>query len=175
MRAGALETSLMRLLAVLWLSMASGVALPVHAQTQTHEAAELAEDPLVEKRLLAISEELRCLVCQNESLAGSRAELANDLRREIRSMIKEGRSDDAIMQFMVDRYGDFVRYRPPMKATTYLLWFGPFVLFGGALIGLLVYLRQRSQKRELAGVVALTDSQRQQAARLLDGNQGEQA
>ena len=75
----------------------------------------MAEDPVVEQRLIVISEELRCLVCQNESLAGSRADLALDLRREIRTLIKAGKTDAEIMDFMVNRYGDFVRYRPPVK------------------------------------------------------------
>lgn len=113
----------------------------VHAD----EAAPLAEDPVVEKRLLAISEELRCLVCQNESLAGSRADLANDLRREIRTLIQDGRSDAEIMEFMVSRYGDFVRYRPPLKGTTLLLWFGPGLLFVAGLTALLLYLRRRDR------------------------------
>ena len=84
------------------------------------EAAPNAEDVVVEKRMVAISEELRCLVCQNESLSGSQADLAKDLRREIREQIARGRSDQEILDFMVGRYGDFVRYRPPLKGTTYL-------------------------------------------------------
>ena len=88
---------------------------------QANEAQPLAEDPVVEKRMVAISAELRCLVCQNESLAGSRADLALDLKREIRSLIKAGKSDAEIMDFMVSRYGDFVRYRPPVNPVTWLL------------------------------------------------------
>ena len=84
------------------------IAPPLHAK----EAAPLAQDEAAEKRLVEISSELRCLVCQNESLAGSNAELAQDLRREIRTMIQDGKSDGEIMNFMVSRYGDFVRYRP---------------------------------------------------------------
>ncbi|MBX3619035.1 MAG: cytochrome c-type biogenesis protein CcmH [Rhizobacter sp.] len=110
---------------------------------QANEAAPLAEDPAVEARLVHISEELRCLVCQNESLAGSRADLAMDLRREIRTMIKEGKTDQQIRDFLVDRYGDFVLYRPPVKPTTWLLWGGPFVLMIGGLIGLVGFLRRR--------------------------------
>ena len=91
------------------------------------EAAPLAQDEAVEKRMVVISEELRCLVCQNESLAASRADLAQDLRREIREQIGQGKSDAEILDFMVGRYGDFVRYRPPLKGTTLLLWFGPFL------------------------------------------------
>jgi cytochrome c-type biogenesis protein CcmH len=104
-----------------------------------------AEDEVTERRLLAISSELRCLVCQNESLAGSNAELANDLRREIRSLIRDGRSDAEIMEFMVSRYGDFVRYRPPLKGSTLLLWFGPGLLFVTGLTALVIYLRRRDQ------------------------------
>ena len=107
------------------------------------EAAPLAQDEATEKRLVAISSELRCLVCQNESLSGSNAELANDLRREIRAQIKDGKTDGEIRDFMVSRYGDFVLYRPPLKATTLLLWFGPGLLFVGGLLALIRYLRRR--------------------------------
>jgi len=109
------------------------------------DAAPLAEDPVMEQRLISISEEMRCLVCQNESLAGSRSDLANDLRREIRTLIQEGKSDDQIRTFMVDRYGDFVLYRPPVKPITWLLWIGPFVILVIGIAGLLMYLRRRNQ------------------------------
>jgi cytochrome c-type biogenesis protein CcmH len=138
---------------------------------QAREAAPLAEDVVVEKRMVAISEELRCLVCQNESLAGSHAELAQDLRREIRTLIKQDRTDAEIMDFMVSRYGDFVRYRPPMKASTYLLWFGPFLLLIGALIVLVAYLRRRSGSTEVAAEATLSAEERRQAEALL--KQGE--
>ncbi len=108
------------------------------------DAAPLAEDPLLEQRLISISEEMRCLVCQNESLAGSRSDLANDLRREIRTLIQEGKSDDQIRTFMVERYGDFVLYRPPVKPITWLLWIGPFVILVIGIVGLLSYLRRRN-------------------------------
>lgn len=130
-----------------------------------NEAAPLAEDPLTEKRLLAISEELRCLVCQNESLAGSRADLANDLRREIRSMIQAGKSDAEIMDFLVARYGDFVRYRPPVKSTTWLLWGGPFLLLLGGLGGLIIFLRQRAGN---ALASPLSAEEQRRAQQLLD-------
>lgn len=110
------------------------------------EAVPMAEDPVVEKRMLAISSELRCLVCQNESLAASRADLAVDLRNQIREQIGAGRSDKEIMDYMVARYGDFVRYRPPLKSTTVLLWFGPAVLFLAGFAGLILYLRRRSTR-----------------------------
>jgi cytochrome c-type biogenesis protein CcmH len=106
--------------------------------------AAVAADPVAEKRLQKLSEELRCLVCQNQTIADSNAELAQDLRREVRSMIKEGKSDKEIVDFMVTRYGDFVLYRPPVKGITLLLWGGPVGLM---LLGLFIlqrYLRRRT-------------------------------
>ena len=110
------------------------------------EAAPLAQDEAVEKRMVVISEELRCLVCQNESLAASRADLAQDLRREIREQIGQGKSDQQILDFMVGRYGDFVRYRPPLKGTTLFLWFGPFLLLVIGVAVLVIYLRRRGKR-----------------------------
>lgn len=128
------------------------------------EAAPLAEDPVVEQRLIAIAEELRCLVCQNESLAGSRADLALDLRREIRTLIKAGKTDAEIMDFMVSRYGDFVRYRPPVNPTTWMLWFGPFLLLIGAIV-VLVRMVRNSQRG--AEPKVLDAAQREKAQSLL--------
>ena len=135
------------------------------------EAAPLAEDEQVEKRLTLISEELRCLVCQNESLAGSRAELAQDLRREIREQIKQGRSDKEIMDFMVGRYGDFVRYRPPLKGSTFLLWFGPLLLVVAGVTALLLYLRRRA--RSLADAALSAEEQRKVDTLLKAASEGE--
>jgi len=115
------------------------------ASSYAKDAAPLADDPLTEQRLISISEEMRCLVCQNESLAGSRSDLANDLRREIRILIKEGKSDEQIRTFMVERYGDFVLYRPPVKPITWLLWIGPFLILLIGIGGLLTYLRKRDR------------------------------
>ena len=109
-----------------------------------NDAAPLADDPVTEQRLISISEEMRCLVCQNESLSGSRSDLANDLRREIRTLIREGKSDEQIRNFMVERYGDFVLYRPPVKPITWLLWIGPFVILIAGIAVLLTYLRRRN-------------------------------
>ncbi len=127
-------------------------------------ATPLAQDPVVEQRMLVISEELRCLVCQNESLAGSRADLAQDLRREIRSLINAGKTDAEIMDFMVSRYGDFVRYRPPVNPITWMLWFGPFLLLMGALGGL-IWMIKRGQRQTDAPT--LNAEQRKQAQALL--------
>lgn len=146
----------------IWLTLILALlcSLPAHAG----EALPLAEDPVVEQRLIAISEELRCLVCQNESLAGSRADLALDLRREIRSLIKANKTDQEIMEFMVSRYGDFVRYRPPVKPVTLLLWFGPFVLLIGAIV---VLVRMVRSSQRTAAPAALNPDQRAKAQSLL--------
>ena len=130
-----------------------------------NDAAPLADDPVTEQRLISISEEMRCLVCQNESLAGSRSDLANDLRREIRTLIKEGKSDDQIRSFMVERYGDFVLYRPPVKPITWLLWIGPFVILAIGIAVLLVYLRRHNT---LASNKALTAEDNQKIDELLN-------
>jgi cytochrome c-type biogenesis protein CcmH len=130
----------------LLLVVAMAAALTFGAASIAKEAVPMAQDEAVEQRMLVISEDLRCLVCQNESLAGSRAELAEDLRREIREMIRAGKSDREITDYLVNRYGDFVLYRPPLKPVTWLLWFGPFVLLLGALAGLAIYLRSRGRR-----------------------------
>ena len=130
-----------------WLLLIFAVFM-VSTATATDSATEaaIANDPVAEKRLQGLSEELRCLVCQNQNIADSNAELAQDLRREIRGMIKAGKSDKEIIDFMVARYGDFVLYRPPVKGITLLLWGGPIALM---LLGLLVlrsYLKKRARR-----------------------------
>ena len=129
------------------------------------DAVLLADDPVLEQRLISISEEMRCLVCQNESLAGSRSDLANDLRREIRTLIKEGKSDDQIRNFMVERYGDFVLYRPPVKPITWLLWIGPFIILLMGIVGLLTYLRRRN---DAVSTVVLSDDDNHRIDALLN-------
>jgi len=132
----------------------------VHAR----EAAPLVDDPIEEARLVHISQELRCLVCQNESLSSSRAELADDLRREVRDLIRANKSDQEIKDFLVSRYGDFVLYRPEVKPLTWVLWFGPFVVLLIAGIFLLVYLRQR---RATVQPQVLSDNERARVEQLL--------
>jgi cytochrome c-type biogenesis protein CcmH len=141
--------------------VAASSALPVG-----REAPLMAEDPKLEARLVDISQELRCMVCQNESLASSHAELADDLRNEVRELIRSGKSDQEVKDFLVSRYGDFVLYRPEVKPLTWVLWFGPFLLLAVAAIFLGVYLRQR---RALAAPVAMTDDERERAKQLLKG------
>jgi cytochrome c-type biogenesis protein CcmH len=135
--------------------------------TSAQIAQPLPEDPLTNKRAVHLAEELRCLVCQNQTIADSNAELAVDLRRQIREQIAQGRNDTQIIDYMVQRYGDFVLYRPPLKATTLFLWFGPPVLLVCGLVFLFLYLRSRRLRVELQ---PLSDSERREARALLDEN-----
>jgi cytochrome c-type biogenesis protein CcmH len=107
------------------------------------EAQPLAADPALEKKVYAITSELRCLVCQNQTIAESHADLAIDLKNQIRGMVKAGQTEDQIKKYMVHRYGDFVLYRPPLMKTTYLLWGGPFLLLVIGFTVLLFNLRRR--------------------------------
>ncbi len=117
-------------------------------------AVAATSDAVLDARLKKLDEELRCLVCQNQSLADSNAPLAQDLRREVRSLADAGKSDAQIKEFLVARYGDFVLYKPPVKATTWLLWFGPFLLLaGGAVVWWSVSRRRGRPVRETAGAV----------------------
>lgn len=133
------------------------------------EAVPAAEDPQVERRMVELSEDLRCLVCQNETIAASRADFANDLRREIREQIKADKTDKEIVDFLVARYGDFVLYRPPFKSTTLFLWAGPFIFLLIGATTLFVYLRRRRQQIEEP---VLTEQQRKQAEALLKESEG---
>lgn len=129
------------------------------------EAPPAAADPVLEARLHALSKDLRCLVCQNETLADSRADLAEDLRREIRAMMQAGKSDREITEFLVSRYGDFVLYRPPVKATTLLLWVGPFALLALGVAVWFVLMRRRAAR---APAAPLSVEEQRLAAALLD-------
>lgn len=130
----------------------------------------MAQDPALEARVMAIAEELRCLVCQNETIAASHADLAVDLRQQIRVQLGQGRTGEQILDFMVQRYGDFVLYRPPLKASTLLLWGGPFLLLVVATVGLVVQIRRR---RGDAQDPVLSDADSQRARKLLtDGVDG---
>ena len=109
------------------------------------EAAPATADPVLEAEVMRISSELRCLVCQNETIAASHADLAVDLRNQVRDMLKQGRNEAQIRQYMTDRYGDFVLYRPPLKSTTMVLWYGPAALLLGGAALLIFILRRRSR------------------------------
>jgi cytochrome c-type biogenesis protein CcmH len=128
------------------------------------DAQPASDDPALEQRLTRLSQELRCLVCQNETLADSRADLAEDLRREIREQMRAGKSDKEIVDFLTARYGQFILYKPQVTPTTYLLWFGPFVLL---LAGLAVLFRYIRQRRDLIPEKPLTSEERRRAEELL--------
>ena len=112
---------------------------------QAKDAAPAADDPVLEASVQRITAELRCLVCQNQTIADSHAELAVDLRRQVREMLVKGSSDKEIIDYMTARYGDFVLYRPPVRSNTALLWFGPPVLLVIGIGVLIVVLRRRSK------------------------------
>lgn len=107
------------------------------------EAPPMAEDPDIEQRLIRLANDLRCLVCQNESLAGSQSELAEGLRREIREQMRQGKEDHEVIAYLTERYGDFVLYRPPFKPVTWLLWLGPLLFLGIGIAAWYVVLRRR--------------------------------
>ena len=121
------------------------ISLALAAPARAKEAVPVASNPQIETRMMALAAELRCLVCQNQTIADSHADLAVDLRRQITEMLQRGQGEAEIMRYMTDRYGDFVLYNPPFKATTALLWAGPPLLLAGALAGLFVMLRRRQR------------------------------
>jgi len=136
-------------------------ALPVLAG----QAQPASDDPKLEARVLAIAEELRCLVCQNETIAASNADLAVDLRKQIRLKLQQGQSERQIIDFMVERYGEFVLFRPRFEARTLLLWLGPFALLAIALSLLVVNVRRR---RRAALASPWSEEQAQRARALLE-------
>lgn len=139
------------------------VGIVAHAQISTPPLPPASA--AIEARLKKLETELRCLVCQNQTLAESPANLAGDLRREIRVLAELGQSNDEIKQFLKSRYGDFVLYNPPVQTTTYLLWFGPFVLLlSGA--GLLIFMARRRQQP--VSVTTVDEATRRRASALLD-------
>lgn len=131
-----------------------------------HQAVSTFADPVLEARVLVIAEELRCLVCQNETIAASHADLAIDLRKQIRTKLLAGQSQQQILDFMADRYGDFVLYRPRLTASTLMLWAGPFALLLVAFTALAMNIKRR---RQSVVKVHLTPSEAERAARLLNG------
>ena len=149
----------LRLLALLLLFL-----LPSMVSAQVVVPDEPSDDPAVERRLAQLSHELRCLQCQNQTLAESPSSIAADLRREIRTQIKAGKSDQEIVAFLTQRYGDFILYRPRVKPITYLLWFGPFILLLGGLIVLFGYIRKR---RDAIAEKPLTAEERRRAEEML--------
>jgi cytochrome c-type biogenesis protein CcmH len=121
------------------------VILSMAGWVWAQEAQPASADPVLEKRVMTIAAELRCLVCQNQTIADSSAGLAVDLRNQVREMLRQGQSEREIIDYMTARYGDFVLYRPPVKGSTMILWFGPIVLLLGGALALFFILRRRSK------------------------------
>lgn len=126
---------------LIWVLFFSAFALLGHAK----EAVPVAQDSVLDARMVRITSELRCLVCQNQTIADSHAALAVDLRKQVMEQLQQGQSDQQIIDYMTARYGDFVLYRPPLKASTVVLWFGPGLLLLISLVALFVVLRRRSR------------------------------
>lgn len=143
--------------------MALGLSLSLMAQAKV--APNISSDPVLEAKMLVIAEELRCLVCQNETIAASQADLAVDLKNQIRIKLTQGQSQKQILDFMVERYGEFVLYRPPLKTNTVLLWVGPFVLLGIALLMLALNVKRR---RRAVQPPTMSDEDHAKARALLD-------
>ncbi len=146
--------------------------LPVFASPMQTFVFEDDEQEEVFKRL---SHEIRCLVCQNQSIGDSNAELATDLREEIYNMLKDGQTEQQIVDFLVERYGDFVLYNPPMKPTTYLLWFGPFAIFLVALYFAVSFIRSHREKRGEDIVIESDDQERLERLRAEAGSDSQQS
>ena len=143
-------------------SAPSAAASDATVKFEAPAARLTAADPALEARMLAITGELRCLVCQNQTIADSHADLAVDLRQEVRELLLKGWTPEQVRKYMTDRYGDFVLYRPPLKASTAVLWLGPAVLLAIALLALVVVIRRRAR---------LSDDQFEPEPMLDDGDQ----
>lgn len=148
------------------LLLALGLAHPAHAG----EAAPAAADPALEDRVMALASQLRCLVCQNQTLADSHAPLAVDLRNQIREQLRQGASEQSIVDYLVARYGDFVLYRPPLKPATILLWVGPLLLLLGGMTALWLRLARR---RTEPGATLSAEEHARAAALLGNDSRGE--
>ncbi|HHH36944.1 MAG TPA: cytochrome c-type biogenesis protein CcmH [Gammaproteobacteria bacterium] len=139
---------------------------PAPSVSWAGEARPVVADPVIEARMAALSAQLRCLVCQGQSIAESGSDFANDVRREMLRLMEQGRSDQEVIDFLVQRYGDFILFRPPVKGTTLLLWLGPFLLLLAGGSALFVTLRRRRQ----AADAVLSPEEQQRAERLLEGS-----
>lgn len=148
-----------------WLAAVLCALVSMAAPAWAKEAVPTDMDPLQQRRAVELEANLRCLVCQNQTIADSSADLAQDLRREVREQIAAGRTDGEIVAYMVQRYGDFVLYKPPVRTTTILLWFGPFLLLVLGVIALWRHVRMRNRRAEPA---PLSDAERDRAQSLLD-------
>jgi cytochrome c-type biogenesis protein CcmH len=160
-----LRSNLVNLVNPVYLLLAALLLTAAPLAARAGDAVPTENDPVAAARAVQLANELRCLVCQNQSIADSNAELAVDLRRQIREQIAAGRSDGEIVQFMVARYGDFVLYRPPLKLSTVLLWLGPLLLVAAGC----VVLARQLRARRAAEPPQLTPEERSRAQRMLSG------
>ncbi len=142
------------------------------ALLSAQEARPVAEDPVLEKKVITLSNELRCLVCQNQTIADSNAELAVDLRNQVRKQLSEGKSDREILDYMVQRYGEFVLYRPPLSYKTILLWAGPFALL---LIAMFILLQQIRLRHKRLATEEFDQTDLSRARKLLDPSTGDRS
>jgi len=154
-------------LALLYMSLTVLVLLAGVQSAVAKDAVPMSEDPEMEAIVNEISDELRCLVCQNQTIADSHAELAVDLKNQVRDMVKAGKTQDDIVDFMVERYGDFVRYRPPVKPSTYLLWVGPFILL---FVGIALLMRNLGKRKGSTNDKPLNDEESQKLKSILEAN-----
>jgi len=147
-----------------------GLFVPVILSAQ--EARTVAADPALEKKVITLSNELRCLVCQNQTIADSNAELAVDLRNQVRKQLSEGKSDREILDYMVQRYGEFVLYRPPLSYKTILLWAGPFALL---LIAMFILVQQIRLRHKRLASEEFDQMDLSRARKLLDSSSGDRS
>ncbi len=138
---------------------------------QSNAAPSVSDNPALEKKVLEVSNELRCLVCQNQTIADSNADLAVDLKNQVRQQLSEGRSKQEILRYMTERYGDFVLYKPPFNAATVMLWVGPFLLM---LLGLILLVRQIKQRKQELSQETFSAQEIERARQLLDRKLGNQ-
>ncbi len=138
-------------------------ALPVLGEVQTNQL----EDPELRERYQKLTRELRCPTCQNENVAESGAPVANDIRRHVHRMLEEGKTDEQIIEFMVERFGEFVRYRPEMSARTYVLWYGPFVAIGVGVLVVIILASRARRRRQGVDDAALSKEEQEKVERWL--------
>ena len=146
------------------------LVLFLFAEVGAKEATPIAKDPELEKRVNTVSDELRCLVCQNQTIADSHAALAVDLKNQVREMLADGKTEAEVISYMTERYGDFVLYRPPMKPTTVLLWFGPFLLLAGG--GIILFISLMNRRKQAMAEQELSDDERKKVDSLMQAAAG---
>jgi cytochrome c-type biogenesis protein CcmH len=156
---------------ILLAGLTIGFVTPDVAFAQNNTTPLVSDNPALEKRVLEVSNELRCLVCQNQTIADSNADLALDLKNQVRQQLSEGRSKQEILKYMTERYGDFVLYKPPFNAATLMLWLGPFLLM---LLGLIVLVRQIKQRKQELSKEIFSAQEIERARQLLDRKLGNQ-